>query len=466
MSVRLDSILGSWIYGEPVASLWMFVTTMLVLGATFVSLRSEAGQFSRLVKAILKALAFVGIIWLFYFLMNSSNIAAISTFSAMKSGGTLVEQQRKVFRSNWGIYLRQPELNVRHIVVRQVVQQTSDKEPLYRNVNEAEVVPQESIVGFRGTVEIQRFDPRFNNFELTARYEYDIVNQSDEETTAEFYFNLVSTNPYENLLVTVDGRDIHSLLNVESGKITWKMNMSPHQQNMIAIGYRVRGMGSFYYDVPNAYKIGSFSLIITVDTDSFNARSSPAAGAIKQTERKREGGGAILEWEVKNAIMAPSIGIVFYDMYEQNNKLYSEASSLLKYVPRALSLFLIMLVMTWLICGVAVDLRRAFLMSAIFCVPFLGMMAFPLAYRIVYPLLVLAILGIGFLILQGLPRLTITLALILMAFYVVAYPLGGSIPDEPMRNAFEGIVQSGMILYIFGLSLYTRVRRRKGSPAG
>ena len=85
-------------------------------------------------------------------------------------------------------------------------------------------------------------------------------------------------------------------------------------------------------------------------------------------------------------------------------------------------------------------------------------MSGPSWFWAVWPVLVLGGLACLFdqLALRNLPRLP--LILILAVIFGMAYPFAGLLPGERERNALDGAVQIGMIIYLFGLTLYTRVR--------
>jgi hypothetical protein len=46
---------------------------------------------------------------------------------------------------------------------------------------------------------------------------------------------------------------------------------------------------------------------------------------------------------------------------------------------------------------------------------------------------------------------------VLVGFFAFIYPLAGLLTDMGQRNSFDGLVQIGLIIYIFGLALLTRV---------
>ncbi len=141
---------------------------------------------------------------------------------------------------------------------------------------------------------------------------------------------------------------------------------------------------------------------------------------------------------------------------------------------RASMLFLALAVITLLICSVEVRPSRIALLGLLFLAPFLVLMSGGIphpasvsmerfaSYQIrMLPVIVLLPLIIAFFILRKIPRIPLVLVLILMALFAGGYPLIGLLNDEQMRNAFEAILQVGMIAYVFLLALFTRLSKVK-----
>jgi predicted membrane channel-forming protein YqfA (hemolysin III family) len=56
-------------------------------------------------------------------------------------------------------------------------------------------------------------------------------------------------------------------------------------------------------------------------------------------------------------------------------------------------------------------------------------------------------------------RILRILIYILVAFFTLVYPLSGLLTDLGQQNAFNLLMQVGLILYITGLSLYVADRK-------
>jgi hypothetical protein len=75
-------------------------------------------------------------------------------------------------------------------------------------------------------------------------------------------------------------------------------------------------------------------------------------------------------------------------------------------------------------------------------------------------------LFLSFLLFRKLPDRPLRLIIyILIAFFTIVYPLSGLMTELTHQNAFDLLLQAGLILYITLLSLYVNQRKAKQLPA-
>ncbi len=60
-------------------------------------------------------------------------------------------------------------------------------------------------------------------------------------------------------------------------------------------------------------------------------------------------------------------------------------------------------------------------------------------------------------------RLLRVLMYLLVGFFTLGYPLSGLFTQVTQRNSFDGLVQVGLIVYLFGLSLYSQIEAKQRS---
>jgi hypothetical protein len=137
--------------------------------------------------------------------------------------------------------------------------------------------------------------------------------------------------------------------------------------------------------------------------------------------------------------------------------------------PVALTMLGALLALTTMILGLPLSLMDLILIAAAYCVEYLAMAGVSDFFFGFWGSLILGAaltLFLAFLLFRRLPsRLLKILLFILVAFYSVAYPLSGLIDQIAALNSFNAVLQVGMIVYLFGLLLYARVRTQP-APAG
>jgi hypothetical protein len=460
----LSVLLGAWLSAQPVAGAVLFVAAALICGAGLVrvvSVRDEPA--SRRLRRCLGLLgttaAFMGLAWGGYFALNSSNRGFGVLLSRLIAGEGAVRKQRALQVTNFGGGLDQAELLVKQSVEKQVVQeipQGPGKPTLYLPQQVTVPLDQQSIIGFRGSVELHLVDPAWESFECRSQYDYDVLNESDSETMAEFWFPISSGHFYKNISVLMDGKP--EGWSIREHALYWKVGMAPHQQRQIEIVFQTRGQSYFAYDVFPQRVIQHFSMTIMTDSVLFHPISTTDFFDYSLPN------APVWKWTIEHAFMGLQVGAQL--VIPPANDLSYGTTGIVDYAARGLVLLLALVALTWLICGVEIDLVRLGLLASLVCAQFLGLMAvYPLWMNAVVPVLLFALIALALaaLLLRRMDSLSVLLSLMLLAIFAGAYPFVGLVPGERERNAIDGAVQAGMILYLFGLTFYARIRARPAS---
>ncbi|MCG2786221.1 MAG: hypothetical protein L6461_14070 [Anaerolineae bacterium] len=468
--MSLGSYFTNWLSTEPMASAVMFIAALLLFGLSFVRLWSEKlAGYERIWQVFIllsRTGCFLALLWGGYFLLNESGITLNKVLDELISGGKTGRMATRQLQTNWGTGLYQSELKVNHFVEKQFVEeivQGSDKPILYLSKKHFEELKHESITAFTGNVNLHLIDPQLANYEVDAKYSYAINNQADEKTIARFSFPLPPSRTYENLTVVMDEKDVSWTL--DGNAIIWEAAMRPLQSSHVTVSYRTSGTNIYQYSIASPKAIHDFSLTISANTAELSLLNSVESDAIQYTYRAiKDSGEHVLNWKIDRAIMAPLFGIRFQKRIEP---VYSKSiTEIMHYAARAFVLLLSLVTLTLIICGISVDLWRLALMGCIFATQFLCLVAtYPVLNNFVFPLLLIG--AFSFLlylkIFKNIPPIVLTLILVLAAVFGLMYPFAGLLTGERERNALDGILQAGMILYLFGLTLYMRVRSSPNS---
>jgi len=455
--------LVNWFTVEPAISTLMITTAVVLFGSAFRAHKETSGDFwpwvRRIIEAAVGAVLFIGLLWAFRAILNDN----ISTFHS--THGSLSDTNRASAWSIWGRPHTQIELTVNHSheveVEEELPREDPTQPPLYRTVMQRQQVPQNSIVGFTGDVEM-RLSEREKGYALYSGYvvdvilNYDIVNDSSIETDATFTFPLTPGQTlFENFVITMDDRDLSSDLRFAQDMVSWTTKMKPHQRSNVVITYSSRGMDYFYYQIPVQREIKNFILTLTIDRLPVSLLNYPY-GVITPTEIKptSDGRGSILTWELDRAITVAGMGVALIQPEQPG----AQVLRVLALSPYALTLLGAMLALTMLTWGLQVRFLDLALLSAVYTMQFLLMAAISDYFFGFWGSLLAGAaltLFLSYLLFRKLPSRPLRIIIyILVAFFTIAYPLSGLLTELAQQNAFNMLLQVGLILYITVLSLY------------
>lgn len=463
----------AWITVEPSVSLLMIATAVVLFGAALVKNSEPSPSFwqwtRRIIEASIGALLFIGLLWAFRSILNTNNSTYFSTHGSLNS--TSLESAYTI----WGRPHVQRELGYSHytLVTRQeeMPRTNPDDPPTYRDVTEWQLVPQNSVRSFRGTVDLTLSEREkgyalYNGYLIDARFVYDIINDSEYRTEARFDFPLSPGQTlYENFSITVDGMDISPLLRFSSDLVQWTTTFSALQTRQIVISYHSRGMESFYFQIPSQRQIKDFVLTLSVDRLPVSMLNYPN-GTLTPTvvEPTADGQGSILTWEFDNAITVAGMGVAL----PQPGQPGAEVLRVLSNSPYTLTMLGAILALTLILCGQPIRFLDLALLSAAYCIEFLVMAAVSDYVFGFWGSLAVGALATGiltYLLYRNYPPLPRYLIFGLVGFFTVVYPLSGLITDVSVQNSFNTLVQVGLIVYLFCLALYTRLKTTPLVPA-
>ena len=476
--LELFSRLTDWVNLEPTVGLLMLITAVVLFGSAFRNYKETADGFwpwfRRLLEtsvgAVIAAILFVGMMWAFRVILNDNVASFYSTH------GSLSDISRSSAFTIWGRPHTQIELTVNHSieVEEQQEQPREDPEdpPTYKTVLVRKDVPQNSIIGFKGDVQMKLNEREkgyalYRGYTLDVKLVYDIVNDSNILTDADFTFPLSSGQTlFENFVIMMDGKDMSSRLRIGSDLVSWRVKMQPQQKSKIVITYASRGMDYFYYQIPVQREIKDFVLTLNVDRLPVSLLNYPD-GVITPTDIKptQNGRGSILTWKLDHAITIAGMGVSLLAPEQPG----ADVLRVLVVSPYALTLLGAMLALTMLIWGASVRFLDLALLSAVYSMQFLLMAAISDYFFGFWGSLILGALLtllLSYFLFRRIPARAMRNSIYgLILFFTVIYPLSGLLTELTHQNAFHALVQVGMILYITGLSLYVMGKPRENSGA-
>lgn len=468
----LDKVIN-WFTLEPAVSMLMITTAVVLFGSAFASYKETSGNFwpwmRKIIEATVSAVLFLGLMWAFRAILNDNTSTYYSTH------GSLSDISRESAWSIWGRPHTQVELTVHHTheveVKEELPREDPTAPPIYRTVTQTQEVPQNSILSFNGDVQMKLSERQkgyalYSGYTLDVKLEYEILNDSAITTDAAFTFPLSSGQTlFENFVVTMDGKDLSADLRFATDLVSWTTKMKPHQRSIVHITYFSRGMDYFYYQIPVQREIKNFALTLTVDRLPVSLLNYPD-GVITPTKIKStpDGNGSILTWQLDRAITVAGMGVALIQPQQPG----AQVLRVLVISPYALTLLGAMLALTMLIWGLKVQFLDLALLSAVYTMQFLLMSAVSDYFFGFWGSLMLGAvltLFLTILLFRKLPSRPLrTIIYLLVAFFTIAYPLSGLLTELEDQNAFNMLLQSGLILYITILSLYASSHKEKLAP--
>ncbi|MBI5952210.1 MAG: hypothetical protein HY865_11180 [Chloroflexi bacterium] len=468
--LSLLSRVVEWINVEPAVSLLMIITAVVLFGSAFGQEKLAESSFwpwmRKVVEASVGAILFLGLLWAFRSVLNDNSLTFYSTH------GSVSDISRESAWSIWGRPHTQIELTVTHSheveVKEELPREDPTQPPIYRTVVQRQEVPQNSILGFTGDIQMTLSEREkgyalYSGYVLDVKLQYDVANDSDFNTDAEFHFPLSQGQTlFENFVVTMDEQDMTSDLRFGADLVSWTVKMKPHQKGKIVITYLSRGMDYFYYQIPVQREIKDFSLTLTIDRLPVSMLNYPDR-VITPTDIKptNDGKGSILTWELDRAITIAGMGVALPQPEQPGAKVLR----VLVISPYALTLLGTMLALTLMIWGEKARFLDLSLLMAAYSTLFLVMAGVSDYFFGFWGSLVvgtLLVLALSYFLFRNLPsRALRTLVYALVIFFTVVYPLSGLLPQLEQQNAFNNLVQVGLIFYLVILSI---VRRGQGEP--
>jgi hypothetical protein len=459
-----------WMNVQPVIVLLMSIASLILFYTTY-SRPGEAittfwAWLKRFTESAIVTLLFLGLLWGFRTILNSN----MSTFYS--THGSLSDLSRDSAQSIWGRPHYQGELNVMHYIRRMVKQEIPQedptKPPIYKDVEIREEVPENSVQSFKGDVNMtlsnrEKGYAYYSGFIIDTKFVYDMINDSDMETEAEFDFPLSPNQTmHENFSIQMDGRDISQQVQYTGDNVHWMVKMQPQQKSTIEVAYTSRGMDTFTYQITNRREIKAFELTLTIDRLPVSLLNYPN-GALTPTEVKAtpDGLGSVLTWRLDRAITSAGMGVALITPEQPGAKVLQ----VLVNSAYGITLLLAVLCLTLLIRGEKVNFLDLALISGVYSIYYMVMASVSDYLFGFWGSLILGTLLTGvltFLLYRRLEsKLLRNLIYGIVGFFTIVYPLSGLLTQMAERNTFDGLVQIGLIIYLFFLSLYTRVERSR-----
>lgn len=469
----------NWISQEPF--LGLLVLLVLIGWAVFVFIHAKDspptfGHWLRRIIAVLAAwLLFLGLLSAFNALLQRN----LSTYQRLHGSFLIPDSLSgigwKTVRAAWGGPIVQYDLIVKHFVEQEIQQELPPKDisaaPRYRTITQRVEVPQDSIVGFHGLVEIKhagqdqwdRGEPAYNTLMIDAVYEYQVQNAAETETEVEFTFPLTSTRRLiEDFKVLLNGESISPQLRFSSNGVSWMHKMAPGQLDQVLISYTSRGTESYTYLVLEQRPIRDFTLEITViNTRLFYVDIFPNGENIGYEVRNTpDGKGEHIYWKLDNLLTTPRIDILMKQMPQP----YAPSDATLRLLQNSqngLIFLTTLLTLTFFLQNTSIRFSELALASGIYSTFFLALAGTSNFLGLNGGLGCGALLALpmaGLFSRRISSRILQITTFVFFSIFILFYPRIGLVQDIIRQQQLEYSIQAAIIFYLFGFALFSRLQ--------
>ena len=461
----------AWIWSEPVVGLLALMSCVLYFGLSFLQAGTSTVSpywIDRLASSLGKALLVFGILLGFrHFLSNH-----IRDFTDQRS--EIQRHLREEVETKWGSWVLQHDLSVEQYIENDILTEFAGDSgtTLYKTITEHETVSYNHIDKFRGDIDLTLSDldlrvageeGLFNTFFVDTRLEYFVSNSTDQTTIADFSFRVPSNAPLiQDFSILYDGIDIAHQVEFSDTNISWSKNMLSNEQAHIEIEYSARGHNSFQFSISEQRRIYDFDLRIDFfGGDVIYLEVSPWSDALKPSASPPP--NRHWQWEIDDVLTSADLRIA-YAQPEIPYSPYYNVNQVITRVPNAYVLLFTLLVLTSIIRGSVLSLFDVLLLSGSLLALLLGIMMsfdiFRLEFSLLLGAITFALLVVPWLLRQQSILLRI-LYLVLSLLSAFGYPLIGLLPlDIVQKNMVATGIFAGIILYLFVLTMFTRIYSR------
>ena len=460
----------SWMTLEPFVGLLMILAAVVLFLGALATRRPDDNAFWPWLRTILEATAtaamFLGLLWAFRAVLNDN----LKTFRARH--GRVSTANYQSLKTIWGAPHIQRELSVEHYVPRrereELPRSDPTRPPIYRYTEKQVHLAQNSFLEAKGKASLKLNERRkgsalYSGFDLAFDMEYVIKNDANEPTQAHFRFPLQAGQvQFKNVRVLEDGRDLSRELRVSKSGIAWNRPMPPGKVHRIHVSYESRGVEFFYYQIPSPREIRGFTFSLLVDALAKEDLNYPQGCLTPDTiSATADGKGLRLDWKLDRAITTAGMGISLPAPEQPGAK----TALLLAKSPYALMLLVVSISLTLLVVVSRLRFLEIALLSAAYSLLFISMAALHDFFLGFWGALLLGAaltLGLAYLLFRDYTDLFLKRSvLVLTLFFTLIYPMAGLFPDH--QSAFDGVVFSGLIVYLFLIALRRRVQTKAQS---
>lgn len=151
----------------------------------------------------------------------------------------------------------------------------------------------------------------YGGYETACRFSWRLQNPADRNLNANIIFPLPADGAvYNDLYATLNGTDILAKMQLKEGKLILPREVKPGETLDLKMGFKSRGMSSWYFQVREPREIRDFTLTLTLPDLTKSHLNNPE-GCMSPTDVKPtpDGAGSVLTYRLDHAISSKGMGV-------------------------------------------------------------------------------------------------------------------------------------------------------------
>ena len=151
----------------------------------------------------------------------------------------------------------------------------------------------------------------YGGYETACRFKWILTNPAPREFKCNLRFPFPAQGAmYDELSATLNGVDVLAAMEINDGALVLARDLKPGELLDLQIGFKSRGMSTWYFQVMEAREIRDFTLTLTLP-DLPRARLNHPEGCMSPTQVQptADGAGSVLTYRLDHAISNKGMGI-------------------------------------------------------------------------------------------------------------------------------------------------------------
>jgi hypothetical protein len=191
----------------------------------------------------------------------------------------------------------------------------------------------------------------YGGYETECRFAWKLRNPADRDLSSLLVFPLPSaTGIYNDLTATLNGEDVLAQMQLKEGALSLARNVKANEDLDFCVGFKSRGMSSWYFQVQEPREIRDFTLTLNLP-DLPKPRLNFPEGCMTPTATQptADGKGTILTFRLDHAISAKGMGVAMPTVAQPG----AATTAVLQEIERGWLLVFAMLVLGLTVSGAA-----------------------------------------------------------------------------------------------------------------